>query len=177
MIVAKWFAQGRDPNAYGILMAAEAQPDGTVGRRRFFPGSFLFDPSTKDAGAGFKQFRPLSYDHRANEITALDNDALAHSNDFARFSRTQYEGSKDDFYDRMDRLINPAPLDAGVRLKSLIDALEESVRKRVLSIDNAEAYWAGGNHGPVVDAGRATRSSRPRARGRTSPRRRATCAC
>jgi hypothetical protein len=150
MIVAKWFPQGRDPNAYGILMAAEAQPDGTVGRRRFFPGSFLFDPSTKDAGAGFKQFRPLIYDARAKEITTLDNAALAAgAGDFARFSKAQYEGSKEDFYERMDRLINPAPLDAHVRLKSLIDALEESVHRRVLSIDNAEKYWAEGGHGPI----------------------------
>jgi hypothetical protein len=148
MIVAKWFPQGRDPNAYGILMAAEAQPDGTVGRRRFFPGSFLFDPSTKDAGAGFKQFRPLIYDARAKEITTLDNAALAAgAGDFARFSKAQYEGSKEDFYEQMDRIINPAPLDAHVRLKSLIDALEESVRRRVLSIDNAEKYWAEGGHG------------------------------
>jgi hypothetical protein len=150
MIVAKWFPQGRDPNAYGILMAAEAQPDGTVGRRRFFPGSFLFDPSTKDAGAGFKQFRPLIYDARAKEITTLDNAALAvGAGDFARFSKAQYEGSKDDFYEQMDRIINPAPLDAHVRLKSLIDALEESVRRRVLSIDNAEKYWAEGPHGTI----------------------------
>jgi hypothetical protein len=150
MISAKWFPQGRDPNDYGILIAAEAQPDGTVGRRRFFPGSFLFDPSTKDAGAGWKAFRPLTFDARNGEITALDNEALTRSDLFARFSMAQYQGTKDDFYERMDRLINPAPLDAHVRLKSLIDAMEESVKRRVLSIDNAEAYWASGNRGPIA---------------------------
>jgi hypothetical protein len=150
LIVTKWFPQGSGPEDYGILMAAEAQPDGTVGRRRFFPGSFLFDPSTKDAGAGFKEFRPLIYDARAKEITTLDNAALAAgAGDFARFSKAQYEGSKEDFYEQMDRIINPAPLDAHVRLKSLIDALEESVRRRVLSIDNAEKYWAEGPHGTI----------------------------
>jgi hypothetical protein len=176
MIVAKWFPQGSDPNAYGILIAAEAQPDGTVGRRRFFPGSFLFDPSTKDAGAGFKQFRPVvlasslpaplqrprpatgqrrgaappSAAPRPGELVSLDNAALATSDVFAHFSKAQYAGSKDDFYDQMDRLINPLPLDPHVRLKSLLDALEESVRRRVLSVDNGEKYFAEGNHGAIA---------------------------
>ena len=150
MMVAKWFPQGRDPADYGILIAAEAQPDGTVGRRRFFPGSFLFDPSTKDAGAGFKQFRPLIYDRKEDTIVALDNEALSTPGDFARFSKQQYEGSKADFYELMDRQINPAPLDPHVRLRSLIDALDESVRRRVLSIDNGEQYWAEGHQGAIA---------------------------
>jgi hypothetical protein len=149
LILAKWFAQGRDPSAYGILIAAEAQPDGTVGRRRFFPGSFLFDPSTKDVGAGFKHFRPLVYERAATELTALDNTALSHDPELAAFSLQQYAGSKDDFYEAMDRLINPAPLDPHVRLKSLLDALEEAARRRVLSVDNGEQYWRGGQHAPI----------------------------
>ncbi|MFI5309354.1 MAG: hypothetical protein ACHQ53_18510, partial [Polyangiales bacterium] len=149
MIVAKWFPQGRDPAAYGILIAAEAQPDGTIGRRRFFPGSFLFDPSTNDVGAGFKQFRPLLYDRLAHELTALDNAALASGEEHARFGLQQYQGSKDDFYDAMDRLINPAPLDPHVRLVSLLDALEESVRRRVLSVDNGEHYFAAAHRAPI----------------------------
>jgi hypothetical protein len=176
MILAKWFAQGRDPSAYGILIAAEAQPDGTVGRRRFFPGSFLFDPSTKDVGAGFKQFRPLllargsqaaasaptkrggGAPHPAPPpipagqlgLVALDNAALSNSDLFAHFSMQQYEGTKEDFYEHMDRLINPEPLDPHVRLKSLLDALEESVRRRVLSVDNAEKYFAERPRSPVA---------------------------
>lgn len=140
LIVTKWFPQGRDPADYGILMAAEAQPDGTVGRRRFFRGSFLFDPSTKDAGAGFKQFRPLVYDRKSGGIVALDNETLAKSDVFARYSLQQYRGSKDDFYDRVDELINPAPLDPHVRLISLVDALEEAARRRVLAVDNGEKF-------------------------------------
>jgi hypothetical protein len=150
LIVTKWFPQGSDPADYGILMAAEAQPDGTVGRRRFFRGSFLFDPSTTDAGAGFKQFRPLSYERKTNELIALDNEALKQSDVFARFSMMQYEGSKDDFYDRMDELINPAPLDPHVRLTSLLDALDESAHRRVLAVDNGEQYMAQNGQRPIA---------------------------
>jgi hypothetical protein len=141
LILTKWIDQGHaGPKSYGTLMAAEAQPDNTVGRRRFFRGSFLFDPSTEDVGAGFKQFRPLVYDKPANTITPLDNATLAKSTEHPRFSLMQYEGDRDAFYDRMDALINPTPLDPSERLRSLLDSFQESVERRVLSIDTAEEY-------------------------------------
>ncbi|RMH42601.1 MAG: hypothetical protein D6689_07680 [Deltaproteobacteria bacterium] len=59
MVVADWIPQGLD--RYGVLVAADAQPDGTVGRRRFWRGSFLFDPDVTSGGAGFKTFRPIVF--------------------------------------------------------------------------------------------------------------------
>jgi hypothetical protein len=143
MVITSWFPQGTgEDGGYGILMAAEAQPDGTVGRRRFWRGSFLFDPSTRDVGAGFKRFRPLQYDRKTGEIRSLTNEELASTDLFARFSMQQYRGSQDDFYDRMEALINPRPLDPSRRLLSLVDALEESVRRRVVAVDNGERFMA-----------------------------------
>lgn len=141
MMLTKWIEQGHaGPKSYGILIAAEAQPDNTVGRRRFFRGSFLFDPSTEDVGAGFKHFRPLVYDKPSNTITALDNATLAKSTEHARFSMMQYEGDLEAFYERMDALINPQPLEPSERLRSLLDSFQEAVERRVLSIDTGEAY-------------------------------------
>ncbi len=141
MMISRWFAQESIPGShYGVLMAAEAQPDGTIGRRRFWQGSFLFDPSTESVGAGFKHFRPLSYDRQKREISALDNDALRENREFPRFSLEQYTGQKEDFYERMDALINPTPLDPNERMRSLVDALEEAVRRRVLAVDNGETF-------------------------------------
>ncbi len=141
MMISKWFPEhsvkGGD---YGVLMAAEAQPDGTVGRRRFWEGSFLFDPNTDSVGAGWKQFRPLVYDAKTHTVTTQDNAALEHSVDHARFSMQQYQGSREDFYDRMDTLINPEPLDPHARMKSLVDALAEAAERRVLAVDNGEHY-------------------------------------
>jgi hypothetical protein len=150
LMIAKWFPQGAADDAYGILLGAEAQPDGTIGRRRFFPGSFLFDPSTTDGGAGFKQFRPLAYDPKAAEIEPMQNPELARSKLFARLDLEQYKVTKEDFYERMDRLINPAPLNPHARLRSLIDAMAEAARRRVLAVDNGEQFFTNGGRGPIA---------------------------
>ena len=48
----------------GILFAVDAQPDATVGRRRFWRGSFLFPEDDGVKGAGFKRFRPVVYQRK-----------------------------------------------------------------------------------------------------------------
>ncbi len=136
LIVAGWRGQALD--GYGILIGADAQPDGTIGRRRFWRGSFLFTPETTDVGAGFKAFRPVVV--RSGQATVLTNDELAKHRDFPPFSREQYAGTQDDFYDKMESIINPRPLDPMDLLISLIDALEEGVVRRVVSVDNGEAF-------------------------------------
>lgn len=141
MMLSKWIPQGIGPkDGYGILMATEAQPDGTIGRRRFWRGSFLFEPDTSEVGAGFKQFRPMTYDRVARDLVAPDNATLARQQMFPRFSTAQYDGGMDGFYDSMEALINPRPLDAERLLLSLIDALQESAERRVLSVDTGEQH-------------------------------------
>ncbi|HEX4351584.1 MAG TPA: hypothetical protein VHZ95_01695, partial [Polyangiales bacterium] len=76
----------------------------------------------------------------AQELTSVDNRGLKNERVFAPFSAAQYEGTREDFYDRMDALINPAPLAPSARMQSLVDALDESVKRRVLSIDNGLHY-------------------------------------
>ncbi|MFP6686664.1 MAG: NlpC/P60 family protein, partial [Polyangiaceae bacterium] len=72
LIIADWVPQG--VGSYGVLVGADAQPDGTVGRRRFWRGSFLFKPDTTEAGAGFKAFRPIRY--RGGRMRALKNEKI-----------------------------------------------------------------------------------------------------
>ena len=60
LLIASWVRQPL--GGYGVLIGADGQPDGTIGRRRFWEGSFLFDPDTRLVGAGFKAFRPLVLD-------------------------------------------------------------------------------------------------------------------
>lgn len=50
----------------------------------------------------------------------------------------QYAGSADDFYDRVDGLINARPLPAMAVIESRVDALLESVERRITSINNGE---------------------------------------
>ena len=138
LVVAGWQPQTLD--GYGVLLAADAQPDGTVGRRRFWRGSFLFTPETEDSGPGFKAWRPAVYDRPARRMSLVDNATLAETQIYTPFSMQQYEGSADDFYDAVEALINPRPLEPASVQRSLVDALEESVVRRVVSVDNGEEW-------------------------------------
>ncbi|MCG8419073.1 MAG: C40 family peptidase [Proteobacteria bacterium] len=270
LTIADWIPQGIGSD-YGILVGVDAQPDGTVGRRRFWRGSFLFHPDTEAGAAGFKAFRPRQFiaepiepgdrDSQQNEaqrkvaqalaqaelahngasgdsapvtvptggspgagspadrvldgpvteveaadpvtgagadamagagadamagagadamagavpadpISAdatpveqvssdedsiarvgyaleFDNETLLRSRKFARFSLQQYSGTKDDFYETLERLINPRPLDPAAMQGALIDALDEAVKRRITSVDNGEKYMAEQNYQPM----------------------------
>ncbi len=137
LIVAKWVPQGI--GQYGVLLGADAQPDGTIGRRRFWRGTFLFSPETTDSGAGFKAYRPLIY--RAGRVRSLSNSRIARRG-VTPFSEEQYQMTVDEFYERMASLINPRPLDPTELLVSLVDGLFEAVKRRVVSVANGERYKA-----------------------------------
>jgi len=146
LIVVRWIRQGA--TGYGALIGADAQPDGTVGRRRFWRGSFLFRPETTSGGAGFKAFRPWAYDRGAEALVVRTNDELKR-NPTARFSREQYQGSESDFYDKMESLINPRPLDPIDKLRSLVDALQEQVTRRTTSVATGEDFMKSKNFEPI----------------------------
>jgi hypothetical protein len=134
-VVVKWVPQGA--TKYGILIGADAQPDGTIGRRRFWRGSFLFTPDTTEAGAGFKRFRPVVY--RGGRVRALSNKSII-KRGMEPQSRQQYELGKDGFYERVESLINPRPLDPRNMQNVLVTALYEQVKRRVVSVQNGEDY-------------------------------------
>lgn len=138
-VISDWVPQG--VGTYGILVGADAQPDGTIGRRRFWPGSFLFSPETKEFAAGFKAFRPVDY--RGGRMRQAKNA------DIASYSREQYAGTARDFYDKVEALINPRPLDPNAMLEVLITALHEQVKRRVVSVQNAVDYT--GRRGGAID--------------------------
>ncbi len=148
LVIAQWIPQGVD--GYGILVGADAQPDGTVGRRRFWRGSFLFHPDTTHVGAGFKAWRPILYDRREQAYSSLENREITARRGYVPFSMQQYEGTTDDFYETMEGLINPRPLDPVQVQLTLIDALEEAVARRVVSVNNGEA-WVRDNPGRVME--------------------------
>ena len=49
-------------DAAGVILAVDAQPDGTVARKRFWRGNFLFAQDPALGGPGFKRFRPILRD-------------------------------------------------------------------------------------------------------------------
>jgi cell wall-associated NlpC family hydrolase len=167
LVLADWIPQGATGS--GVLVGVDAQPDGTVAQRRFWRGSFLFDPDTTSGGAGFKAFRPRLFKQEAVQVPFelkdqpepvqiervgfledVENEDLRRSRRYVPLSVQQYEGSADDFYDAVERLINPRPLEPKTTLRALLDAFEESVSRRVGSVDNGEK-WAREHPGEIVD--------------------------
>ena len=138
LMVADWIPQGI--GKYGVLVGADAQPDATIGRRRFWRGSFLFRPETKEAGAGFKNFRVLQYRGQEKGIIPIRNKTIRKFLPELPQSQEQYQGTMDDFYEKVESLINPRPLDPSDVMRTLVAALEESIKRRVKSVQNGEDY-------------------------------------
>src|SRR5579872_1871685 len=137
LVVAQRIAQ--TPSAAGVLLAVDGQPDGTVARKRFWRGNFLFAIDPALGSAGFKRFRPVLRDYATGKVRRVPN------KDLPDYSATdQYVGGVDGFYDKMDDILNPAPLDPLQALLETVQALEEQVRTRVVSVDNGRKFLASG---------------------------------
>ncbi len=139
LVIVKWIPQtkGRE----GLLLAVDAQPDNSVGRKRFWEGNFLFASDVPSAGAGFKAFRPLiRSDGRRGRLRPASNAELGKGAGFAPYSAAQSRLTAEDFYARMGRLINPAGLDPESAYEATLNALVEQLETRVTSVDNGEDY-------------------------------------
>jgi hypothetical protein len=141
LVLVKWVPQG--PGKGGLLLAVDGQPDGSVGRKRFWEGTFLF-ASEKSAGPGWKMFRPLARSGEGAPLAPLSNQRLgeptAPAAGFARFSLEQQGLAPDEFYARMSRLINPRGLEPAVAYEEMLAALVEQLETRIGSVDNGEVY-------------------------------------
>ena len=120
--------------APGAMFAVDAQPDGTITRKRFWRGNFLFAPEVTNAGAGFKAFRPVQNGRQ------LANAELDVASGFVPFSMEQAQITADAFYDRVDAAIHPQALSLDESVAELTDALLESAQKRVTSVQNGDDY-------------------------------------
>ena len=136
LIIVGWIPQTNDHP--GLLLSVDAQPDGTVGIKRFWKGNFLFNTSGVIGEPGFKAFRPIGV-HKGVPLL-MQNKALIASAGFVPFSLQQRKMKSDVFYHTMERLINPKPLDPETALLGMIEALHEQLMVRVTSVANGEAY-------------------------------------
>ena len=127
----------------GVFLAIDGQPDGTVARKRFWRGNFLFAQDPSVGSPGFKRFRPIVRGKNGG-LRRLTNDEIAKNEDYADFSLEQEKLSVEDFYDRMDDVMSPEPLDPVRALKDTITSLEEQVKTRVTSVENGRKYQTGG---------------------------------
>ena len=137
LVLAKRIAQTGD--TAGILFAVDAQPDGTVARKRFWRGNFLFAQDPALGGPGFKRFRPIMREKNGN-LHRLNNAEIAKNPQYGNFSLDQAQMSIDDFYDRMDDVMSPSPLDPARAMREAIASLDEQVKARVTSVENGRKY-------------------------------------
>ncbi|MBV9556862.1 MAG: hypothetical protein JO254_07260, partial [Pseudolabrys sp.] len=126
----------------GVFLAVDAEPDGTVTRKRFWRGNFLFVHEGGLGSPGFKRFRPIVREPGA--LRQLTNNEIAKDPQYADFSSEQSQLSVEAFYDRMDEVMSPDPLDPFRALKEAITALEEQVKTRVVAVENGRKYQASG---------------------------------
>ena len=74
--------------AAGVILAVDGQPDGTVARKRFWRGNFLFAQDPALGGPGFKRFRPIVRD-KNGVLRRLTNDEIAKNPQYGDFSLDQ----------------------------------------------------------------------------------------
>jgi hypothetical protein len=124
----------------GVFLAVDAEPDGTVTRKRFWRGNFLFVHDPALGGPGFKRFRPIVREENGG-LRPLSNREIAKNPQYGDFSLEQSKFSEQAFYDRMDDVMSPAPLDPARAMEDAITSLEEQVKTRVTAVENGRKYY------------------------------------
>jgi hypothetical protein len=127
----------------GVFFAVDAQPDGTVARKRFWRGNFLFVQDPSLGSPGFKRFRPIVRDGKGG-LRRLTNEEIAKNPQYGDFSLDQTKLGIEAFYDRMDDVMSPAPLDPLRAMQEAITSLEEQVKARVTSVENGRKFQNSG---------------------------------
>jgi hypothetical protein len=126
-----------------VFFAVDAQPDGTVARKRFWRGNFLFAQDPKLGSPGFKRFRPIVRE-KSGALRRMTNSEIAKNPEYGDFSMEQTKLGVEAFYDRMDDVMSPAPLDPLRAMKEAITSLDEQVKARVTSVENGRKYQSSG---------------------------------
>jgi hypothetical protein len=73
-------------------------------------------------------------------LRRLSNNEIAKSPQFGDFALDQSKLSEQAFYDRMDDVMSPSPLDPVRAMEDAITSLEEQVKTRVVAVENGRKY-------------------------------------
>ena len=150
--------------AAGVILAVDGQPDGTIARKRYWRGNFLFAQERALGSAGFKRFRPIVRDGSGG-LRRLANAEIARHPQYGDYSLEQSRLGVEDFYDRMDDVLSPEPLDPSRALQDAITSLDEQVKVRVTSVENGRKFQNSGKgeadmpNGAAILVARALNSS------------------
>ena len=123
----------------GVLYAIDGQPDGSITRKRFWEGNFLWNPDPGLGGSGFKNFRPVVI---TDGVAAQLGDAeIERAPGYGDVSPAQTELAAAAFYDAMERIITPGTRDPLLAQEEAVAALYEQARVRVTSVANGDEFF------------------------------------
>ena len=125
----------------GVFLAVDAEPDGSITRKRFWRGNFLFVHEPSLGTPGFKHFRPILRE-KGGSLRRLANAEINKNPDYNDYSNEQSQMPAEDFYDRMDDVMSPEPLDPVKAMTDAITSLSEQIKTRVTSIENGRKWQA-----------------------------------
>jgi hypothetical protein len=125
--------------APGVFLAVDAEPDGTVTRKRFWRGNFLFVHNPALGTAGFKRFRPIVRE-KNGVLRRLTNAEIAKDPQYGDVSLEQIKLGAEDFYDRMDDVMSPQPVDPVKAMENAVANLDEQVKTRVTAVEIGRKY-------------------------------------
>ena len=136
LTLVRWIHQAGDHS--GQLLAVDAQPDGTIAVKRFWPGNFLFNTNSVIGEPGFKAFRPIIEDQGL--LRPLSNTEIDNQTDYMNYSTEQHNLDPDSFYDTLGRLINPQPIDPVNAFEELHSAVYDRIKARAIAVEKGEEY-------------------------------------
>lgn len=151
LMIAKRVPQA--DGAAGVILAVDGQPDGTIARKRYWRGNFLFAQEHALGSAGFKRFRPVVYAN--GTMRRLTNAEITKTAAYGDFSLDQAKIGVEAFYDRMDDVLSPEPLDPQRALDDVIASLDEQVKVRVTSVENGRKFQNSGKGEATMPDGAA----------------------
>jgi hypothetical protein len=123
----------------GVFLAVDAEPDGSITRKRFWRGNFLFVHEPALGSPGFKHFRPIMQE-KGSSLRRLSTAEIAKNPQYSDFSLEQSQMAPEAFYDRMDDVMSPEPLDPQRAMIDAITSLTEQIKTRVTSVENGRKY-------------------------------------
>jgi hypothetical protein len=103
---------------------------------------FVHEPTL--GSPGFKHFRPIVREQNGN-LRRLTNGEIAKNAQYGDYSLEQSKLGVDAFYDRMDDVMSPAPLDPLRAMKEAITSLDEQIKTRVTAVENGRKFQNSGH--------------------------------
>lgn len=125
----------------GVVYGVDAHPDRTVTHKQFSIGTFVFNHRVPTDG--FKLFRPVV--RNKDQLRFLSNSELTEKGFIPWSDAQSIIDTRDVFYQKVGKLLNPVPLDPKVVLSNKVAILHKALQERVEAVAIGVAYMKNNN--------------------------------